>query len=509
MKPHLRSIFLLMTACILGINGFQGYWLYTTYQVQVQQFTRTVSEALWQTFERQQVREAERLFRQKLPGGDSLRRQMVFEQFGGPAGGRQLQVFITDSIQRRTARPVKRRPGPDVMAYTFRPRVLGGDPALPPDSLADRLSRRILVNWRTQGTFNLRRTDSLYRAELLARDVTTPFVLDTFVLNLRPRPGERVRFPGEIRVSNHRAGLAIQTQPVPVNPVRELFMQASFASPTSYIFRKMGWLLGGSVLLLALTTGCFLFMLHTILRQKKLSELKTDFINNMTHELKTPLATVSAAVEALQHFGALQDPQKTATYLSISKNELQRLSELVEKVLNLAVEEHREFTLNPEPTNPADLVGEVVARHNLRTDKSVEFDLTMPPGEPIQADRLHLGNALSNLLDNAIKYSGERVKIQIRGHREAGGYTLSVQDDGLGIPKNYQTAIFDRFFRVPTGDLHPVKGFGLGLYYVRQVVERHGGRIEVQSEPGRGSRFLIWIPIRTKSDSGLGIERKR
>ncbi len=492
MKPHLRSIFLLMTACILGINGFQGYWLYTTYQVQVQQFTRTVSEALWQTVEHQQVREAERLFRQKLPGGDSLRRQVVLERFGDPAGGRQLRVFITDSLQKQIALPARQRPGPDVMAYTFRRG--SGDSALTPDSLADRLSRRILVNWRTQGTFNLRHTDSLYRAELLARDVTTPFVLDTFLLNLRPRPGERIRFPGDIRVGNRRAGLAIQTQPVPVNPVRDLFMRASFASPTSYIFRKMGWLLGGSVLLLALTTGCFLFMLHTILRQKKLSELKTDFINNMTHELKTPLATVSAAVEALQHFGALDDPQKTATYLRISKAELQRLSELVEKVLNLAVEEHRTFALNPEPIDPAELVGEVVARHNLRTDKSVEFDVNVPPGEPIQADRLHLGNALSNLLDNAIKYSGERVTIQIRGQREANGYALSVEDNGLGIPRNYQTAIFDRFFRVPTGDLHPVKGFGLGLYYVRQVVERHGGRIEVQSEPGRGSRFLIWIP---------------
>ena len=255
----------------------------------------------------------------------------------------------------------------------------------------------------------------------------------------------------------------------------------------------MGGLLAGSVLLLLLTTGCFGLMLSTILRQKKLSEVKNDFINNMTHELKTPLATVSAAVEALQHFGALADPAKTQTYLRISRTELQRLSDLVEKVLHIAVDERQPLALHPEPVLAAELVAEIVARHQLQAAKPVRFDVQLPAAA-LRCDRLHMGNVLNNLIDNAIKYSREAVTITIRGRQEAGGWHLSVADNGPGIAPSHQEAIFDRFFRVPTGNLHEVKGFGLGLYYVRQVVERHGGRIGVRSQPGRGSEFALWIP---------------
>ncbi len=250
-------------------------------------------------------------------------------------------------------------------------------------------------------------------------------------------------------------------------------------------------LVGGEAL--ALTTACFWLMLSTILRQKKLSEVKNDFINNMTHELKMPLATVSAAVEALQNFGALHDAAKTQTYLAISRTELQRLSDLVEKVLHTAVDERQPLKLVPEAVQPAALVAEIVARHQLQAAKPVQFDVQVDAA-PVQLDRLHLGNVLNNLIDNAIKYSREAVTITIRGRQEATGCHLSVADNGPGIDPGYQDAIFDQFSRVPTGNLHNVKGFGLGLYYVRQVVERHGGRIAVRSGPGRGSEFALWIP---------------
>jgi signal transduction histidine kinase len=277
-------------------------------------------------------------------------------------------------------------------------------------------------------------------------------------------------------------------------PFHNWQLAASFKPPTFYILRRMGGLLAGSVLLLALTTGCFWLMLSTILRQKKLSDVKNDFINNMTHELKTPLATVSAAVEALQNFGALNDPAKTQAYLSISRNELQRLSDLVEKVLNIAADERQQLELTPETVRPADLVADIVARHQLQAAKPVTFDVEVAPSAAVRMDKLHMGNAINNLIDNAIKYSKEAVTITIRGREEEAGWRLTVADDGPGIEAGYQEAIFDRFFRVPTGNLHNVKGFGLGLYYVRQVVERHGGRIAVRSGMGRGSEFALWIP---------------
>jgi signal transduction histidine kinase len=288
----------------------------------------------------------------------------------------------------------------------------------------------------------------------------------------------------------------VQLQPVPVNPVHNLFLQASFKPPFPYILKKMSWLLVGSVLLLVLTTGCFLYMLSTILQQKKLSEVKNDFINNMTHELKTPLATVSAAVEGMLSFGALQDAQKTQLYLNISKNELQRLSDLVEKVLNIAVEEKKEFVLMPEPLKPSGLIKEIVAQYQLKAPKPVDFIVDVPEDEPVvQVDRMHMANTLNNLIDNAIKYSYERVTICIRSYRSGNSWCLLVKDSGIGIPKSYQQAIFDRFFRVPTGDLHQVKGFGLGLSYVKQVVEKHGGQIEVASEPSQGSEFMLKFPL--------------
>ena len=183
--------------------------------------------------------------------------------------------------------------------------------------------------------------------------------------------------------------------------------------------------------------------------------------------------------EALQNFGALNDPAKTQAYLSISRTELQRLSDLVEKVLNIAVDERQQLELSPEPVQPAELVAEIVARHQLQASKPVKFDVQLAPATAVQFDRLHMGNVINNLIDNAIKYSKEAVTITIRGRQEPTGWHLTVADDGPGIEAGYQEAIFDRFFRVPTGNLHNVKGFGLGLYYVRQVVERHGGRIGV------------------------------
>jgi signal transduction histidine kinase len=237
-------------------------------------------------------------------------------------------------------------------------------------------------------------------------------------------------------------------------------------------------------------------MLSTILRQKKLSEIKSDFINNMTHELKTPLATVSAAVEAMQSFGVLNDASKTQLYLGVSRNQLQRLSDLVEQVLQMAVEEKKELTLHREQVDATELIREIVTHHQVQASGPVTFQLCISEAEQwVRVDRMHKGNAINNLVDNAIKYSPEETQIHITSRVEGPYWRLSVKDNGIGIARTYQKAIFDRFFRVPTGDLHQVKGFGLGLSYVKAVAEKHGGRVEVVSEQGQGSEFVLWLPV--------------
>ncbi|WP_111628333.1 sensor histidine kinase [Larkinella arboricola] len=482
MKQRIRSIFVLMTVCILGVVAFQGYWLYTSYQLHEQQFRRAVRGAFISAVEKQQFNDAQQLFQGETPDGKKRWRFRFREREPDDAAEERLVVnHLRDSIYVRTNGSrinvrVLRQSGNRIFI----------------DTLARKISDRLIVDWMGGHRFDLKKFDSTYRADLRLRDVDVVYQLDT--IQLKP---ELFRKQMETQASPE---WPVKTPPMPINPVKNQFLQASFASPAGYILRKMSWPLVGSALLLALTTWCFLYMLSTILRQKKLSEIKNDFINNMTHELKTPIATVSAAVEALQHFGALNDAAKTQAYLGISRNELQRLSDLVEKVLNMAVEEKKELELHREWLNPAELIQEVVENHQLKarsgvSAKSVEIDVSgEPENAPVRADRLHIGNAINNLIDNAINYSPDSVRIQIRSRIDAQGWQLSVQDNGNGIPKAYHEAIFDRFFRVPTGNLHPVKGFGLGLSYVRQVVEKHGGRIEVSSEPGRGSEFVIWIP---------------
>ena len=474
MKHRIRSIFWLLALCILGINGFQAYWLYNTYQLANEQFTRTTNEALLTVVLQQQFAHAGlRQF------SISLNKDGVTTQ-GYSAGTKPSNRVIVFSRSSDSTGP--RLPGAALERIEIhRQSRTAADSA--------RLLQRLRLPPDSAANLDLTRLAAAYRAELRRRDTEADFVLDTVDLR-QPTDGYGPRVDAP-------AAYVLHTRPVSLNlmePGGNLKLVASFRGPTFYILRRMGGLLGGSVALLALTTGCFMLMLNTILRQKKLADVMNDFINNMTHELKTPLATVSAAVEALQHFGALHDPQKTQAYLNISRHELQRLSDLVEKVFNIAVEEQQALSIHPEPLHPAQLVHNLVARHQLKATKPVHFQVDLDPHDVVPLDPLHFGNAVNNLIDNAIKYSGEEVTIAIHGRRDGSGWRLTVQDDGIGIPKSYQEAIFDRFFRVPTGNLHNVKGFGLGLYYVRQVVARHSGRIEVHSGSGRGSRFEVWIP---------------
>lgn len=459
MKSRLRTIFWLMSLCMLGINGFQAYWLYTTYQLTATQFARTAHEALVAATQHQQLAQVRALLQPAAPAAPYGRVALPIQQLGD-TGRLQLRQLLQAGSRLPAGQLAARRHD---------------------DSIAQAFLQLLLRNPAGAPTFNLTRLATAYQAELRLRDAEAPFLFDT------------VATAADQRARSLPVGYSVQTPPVALPAWPAVAVRAAFQPPWPYALHRMGGLLAGSVGLLALTTACFGLMLATILRQKNLAEIREDFINNMTHELRTPLATVAAAVEALQHFGALQDPQKTQTYLAISQQELQRLSGLVEHVLHMAVAERQPLRLHPETVQPAELVAELVQQHQLTTDKPVHFAVDVAP-TPIRCDRLHVRNLISNLIDNAIKYSRDQVTITIRARSGATGWELTVTDDGIGIPPSYQAAIFDRFFRVPTGNLHAVKGFGLGLYYVRQVVERHGGRLRVQSEPGSGSAFFCWLP---------------
>ena len=261
-----------------------------------------------------------------------------------------------------------------------------------------------------------------------------------------------------------------------------------------HVLRQMAGILATSAGILLVLGFSFWYLIRILLRQRTLEEMKDDFTNNMTHELKTPIAVAYAANDALLNFGADADGTKRTRYLRICQEQLTRLGGLVEQILSLSMERRHSFRLHRTTFPVADILAPLIEQHKLKADKPVGISTRLtPPGLEVNADRTHFSNIVSNLLDNAIKYSAGQAEVEIEARQEGGAFILSVRDKGIGIPKDKLAHVFDKFYRVPTGNLHLVKGYGLGLYYVKTMVERHGGTVEVESEPGRGSEFVIRI----------------
>ena len=278
-----------------------------------------------------------------------------------------------------------------------------------------------------------------------------------------------------------------------------------FANPVTYrldlvdtfpfLLKRISAAILFSVFLVGFTILSFSLLYRNLLRQRRLADIKNEFISNITHELKTPIATVSVAIEALRSFSASMDPQKTKEYLDISANELQRLSLLVDKVLKLSMFEKKEIELRYEPLDMQQLVGEVTSSMRLQAEKRKAAVNVQANGyTTLEGDRLHLVSVLFNLLDNALKYSRESPQINICLKGNSDRLQLVIADNGIGIAQEYHRRIFEKFFRVPHGNVHDAKGYGLGLSYVSHVVEKHKGTIEVLSEEGKGSRFTIMLP---------------
>jgi signal transduction histidine kinase len=287
------------------------------------------------------------------------------------------------------------------------------------------------------------------------------------------------------------------TRPASVGFIKPYWYQAAFEDPAALLVKRVSPQILFSLFLVAFTSVTFLFLYRNLAEQRRLTEMKNDFISNITHELKTPIATVSVAVEALRNFGGMQNPERTKEYLDISAAELQRLGLLVDKVLKLSLFENRALELKKENFDLKDLLQEVVNTMRLQFEKHHAVLNMEVQGSyfMVHADRLHITSVIYNLLDNALKYSTGKPEISVLLKHDTDNVQLSVSDKGMGIPQAFRNRIFDKFFRVPTGDHHNIKGYGLGLSYVAGVVEKHGGTIEVVSEEGKGSTFTVKLPI--------------
>ncbi|MDF2156591.1 HAMP domain-containing sensor histidine kinase [Algoriphagus sp. CAU 1675] len=279
---------------------------------------------------------------------------------------------------------------------------------------------------------------------------------------------------------------------------KDNYLYIFFPEKDNHVLRQVWLPISSSLVFIGVIIFCFVYLIQVILRQKALSDIKNDFINNMTHEFKTPLATVSLAVEALQDPDLSTQDKFRTRYLGIIKDENKRLVSQVENVLQAAALDKKDFKLKIEEIDLSELLENTVEHISLQIEKrngSITLENNMLDGK-IEGDNFHLNHILNNLLDNANKYSPENPEIEIKAWDDQAQVFISIQDHGIGMNKDAQRKIFDKFYRVPTGNLHDVKGFGLGLSYVKTMLEAHKGDISVQSEPGKGSIFTIKLPKR-------------
>lgn len=263
------------------------------------------------------------------------------------------------------------------------------------------------------------------------------------------------------------------------------------------VLRSMWPMLTASAVFILLIVAAFVFTLLTIRRQRQLSEIKNDLVNNLTHELKTPISTIALACEALNDPSIPKSPDQMKVFTNMIRDENKRLGLLVESVLQSAVADSGRMRLRIADVDLHAVLNDVVRNGAISAENRggrVELHSDAELSH-VRGDRIHLSNVFYNLLDNAVKYCEREPVVRFSTSSDARGVTINVRDNGIGIPRNEQRKIFDRLYRVPTGDRHNVKGFGLGLSYVKAVVERHGGTITVESEPGAGSTFRITIPF--------------
>ena len=272
-----------------------------------------------------------------------------------------------------------------------------------------------------------------------------------------------------------------------INPDEGIYYKAYMTPLTRHILSQMFGIIITVFLLMIAFSLAFWYLFRTVSRLRTIEEMKDDFVSNMTHELKTPIAIAYSANDALLNYDTSNDPDKKTKYLTIANKQLKRLGELVENILAMSMERRKTMKLRPEDIQLREFVEEIAAAQRMRGDKDITINVNIPENTTIEADRAHLANVLNNLVDNAIKYSGDSVEITVTGD----SHDLSVRDNGIGIPSKSIPYLFNKFYRVPHGNRQDVRGYGIGLYYVKSILDKMGWDIEAKSTEGEGSVFTI------------------
>lgn len=361
--------------------------------------------------------------------------------------------------------------------------------ALAKEVLSDYLFKERPIAQRVEPHF----IDSLLKKELSAKNIDLAYTFG--IAPKSPQQSKDWIFASNANIKKQTPVFMASLFPNDLHASGQ-FLHVYFPDSVSFIWQTMGVNLLGSAILLLIMIGCFYIAMMTILKQKKLAEIKNDFINNMTHEFKTPISTISLATQLIQEDTSVVDNGTIQRYLGIIKDENVRLGQQVERVLQTAQMEREEIVLKKKNVDVHALIQQVIEMNQPMLMANNGVIQTSFSGESANLfiDEVHMSNVMNNLIDNAVKYSSETPEINIMTSTDESGFHIRVADKGIGMRKEVLAQVFEPFYRVPTGNVHNVKGFGLGLSYVKKIVEAHGGNVHVESQLGKGSTFEMTIP---------------
>jgi two-component system phosphate regulon sensor histidine kinase PhoR len=480
---------LLMITAIVGVTGFQLFWLKQTYNREEQSLAIKTDLAFRDAIEQLQVT---KLKLDSIPGDTSRIKK--------------IKMIVNDSEDERISVQLNGKKGIISTINVIRKKV--GDTLIKDSMIKNGIfiskdqtyfDRKPGMPGTMNNDKNKPNRDHLYRllygVDSLQDSLKISEINTSLVKYLKQR---RTDVPFTIgRLDSAHEPMESTINEVTVGFSHPVTYKLKLGNTFPYLMKQISLPVLFSILLLGITILSFLLLYRNLLQQRRLTAIKNEFIGNITHELKTPIATVNVAIEAMKNFNALQNPERTQEYLDISANELQRLSLLVDKVLSLSKFEKNEIEFKKESFDLLQLIKEVIDSMKLQFEKQHAVTTLHATGTGfiMQADRRHISSVIYNLLDNALKYSREDPVIDVHIIDRSQYLELRVSDNGIGIAHEYQHKIFEQFFRVPSGDRHNIKGYGLGLSYVNYIVQSHQGFIEVESESGKGSTFIVKLPF--------------
>ena len=506
-KDRVKLIVILMSAAVIGLVAIQFYWLAHVVEIEEIRFERNVTDALNEAANKLEGNEALEVVMETID--NDAHQQNIFTHSESSAGSNENDVTVIKKFGK----------GED-SAYTFKYIISDEDDSSDADTeiIADKeikgknikVSLNSKVVWvnkkklvdkavnkiisfgkrkKINERINEREIDSVLTAVLHSKGIYTDY---RFIVR---NSKNKIIFHSKSNGKTVKYNFKVKLFPEEFfrNPN---YLLLDFPHKKLYIVKSVGWLLLLSILLIGMIIAVFYKTIKMLLNQKKITEVKNDLINNITHEFKTPISTISLACEALNEPELVSDKNDVNKYSSVIKEENGRLKLLVENLLNSAAIEKGNYKLNKENADinkliidSADKFRSKIAELNGTLKMNLEKNIL-----PIQIDPFHIGNVFNNLLDNAVKYSNNKPEIIISSDSHKNSVQIVFEDNGCGIEKKYQNKIFETFYRVPTGNIHDVKGHGIGLSYAKQMIEAHGGTILIESIKNKGSKFTIILP---------------